>query len=86
MYPNGVFASHFIGYAQLADADDESKGLVGRMGIEEAQNDILSGEDGEIYFQKDSMQRPIPGTTSVLKEAKDGRISIQRLTVVFNCI
>lgn len=73
MYPNGVFASHFIGYAQLADADDESKGLVGRMGIEEAQNDILSGEDGEIYFQKDSMQRPIPGTTSVLKEAKDGQ-------------
>jgi len=73
MYPNGVFASHFIGYAQPADVEDESKGLVGQMGIEEAQNELLSGEDGKVHYQKDSMQRPIPGTIYTSKEAKDGQ-------------
>lgn len=73
MYPNGVFASHLIGFSQLADAADETKGLTGTLGIEEAYNDVLGGKDGEISYQKDNQGRRLPGTTTVLKKAEDGK-------------
>ena len=47
-YSNGVFASHFIGYADVETDDSNDTKLVGKMGIEEAYNDILSGKDGKI--------------------------------------
>lgn len=62
MYPNGVFASHFIGYTDLADPADETEGLVGKMGLEESYNAVLSGKDGSISYQKDVEGNPIPGT------------------------
>ena len=49
MYPNGVFSSHFIGYAV---PDKDENGLVGKLGLESAYNDILSGKDGKIIYQK----------------------------------
>lgn len=73
IYPNGVFASHFIGYTDAADADDESKGLVGKMGLEESYNDILSGQDGKIEYKKDSSGNPLPGTVANEKKAVDGK-------------
>lgn len=76
-YPNGVFSSHLIGFAQFPknkeDELDETKGLVGQMGIEEAENDLLAGENGEIEYLKDKNQREIPTTRIVKKEAKDGK-------------
>lgn len=71
IYPNGVFASHLIGYADLANGD-ESKGLQGVMGIEAAFNKELAGTNGEEYFQRDVNGNPIPGTIVVTKKAKDG--------------
>ncbi len=72
IYPNGNFASYLIGYADLADEKDESKGLVGMMGIEQAYNDVLSGTNGRVTYRKDSKNNAIPGTTKVQKKAKDG--------------
>lgn len=72
MYPNGIFSPYLIGYAALKDQDDEDAGLTGKMGIELAKNDVLSGTDGEIRFQKDKYQNPQPGSTVVEKEAVDG--------------
>lgn len=72
IYPNGVFASYLIGYADLVDKDDESKGLVGKMGIEQAYNKILSGTSGEEVYQKDSKGNPVPGTVVEVKKAVDG--------------
>ncbi|MDA9472878.1 peptidoglycan D,D-transpeptidase FtsI family protein [Enterococcus sp. 5H] len=73
IYPNGVFASHFIGYTDAADAEDESKGLVGMMGLEKSYNDILSGQDGKIDYEKDVYGSPLPGTVASEKQAVDGK-------------
>ncbi|HFD3584912.1 TPA: penicillin-binding transpeptidase domain-containing protein [Enterococcus faecium] len=70
MYPNGVFSSHFIGYA-VPDKDED--GLVGKLGLESAYNDILSGKDGKIIYQKDNFQNPLPGTVAEEEKAVDGQ-------------
>ncbi|MGO2891838.1 penicillin-binding transpeptidase domain-containing protein [Enterococcus devriesei] len=68
MYPNGNFASHFIGYAQ----PDKKEELVGMMGVEAAYDDVLKGKNGKIVYQKDENQRPIPGSVAEEKKAVDG--------------
>ena len=70
MYPNGVFSSHFIGYAV---PDKDENGLVGKLGLESAYNDILSGKDGKIIYQKDNFQNPLPGTVAEEEKAVDGQ-------------
>ena len=60
MYPNGNFASHFIGYTQ----SDKNEELVGMMGVEAAYDDVLKGTDGKVVYQKDKNQRPIPGSVA----------------------
>lgn len=70
MYPNGVFSSHFIGYAV---PDKDENGLVGKLGLESAYNDILSGKDGKIIYQKDNFQNPLPGTVAEEEKAIDGQ-------------
>lgn len=73
IYPNGTFASHFIGFVQPADAENESKGLTGVMGVEKSFNDILSGTNGKIYYEKDQYGNPLPGTVAEEKKAVDGQ-------------
>lgn len=68
MYPNGNFASHFIGYAQ----PDKKESLVGMMGVEAAYDDVLKGKDGKVVYQKDENQRPIPGSIAEEKKAVNG--------------
>ncbi|EMW5961307.1 penicillin-binding protein [Enterococcus faecium] len=70
MYPNGVFSSHFIGYAV---PDKDENGLVGKLGLESAYNGILSGKDGKIIYQKDNFQNPLPGTVAEEEKAVDGQ-------------
>ncbi|HFU2033236.1 TPA: penicillin-binding transpeptidase domain-containing protein [Enterococcus faecium] len=70
MYPNGVFSSHFIGYAV---PDKDENGLVGKLGLQSAYNDILSGKDGKIIYQKDNFQNPLPGTVAEEEKAVDGQ-------------
>ena len=68
MYPNGNFASHFIGYAQ----PDKKESLVGMMGVEAAYDDVLKGKDEKVVYQKDENQRPIPGSIAEEKKAVNG--------------
>lgn len=68
MYPNGEFASHFIGYA----TPDKHEVLKGKMGLEQAYDDVLKGKDGKIVYQKDNTQKPLPGTVAEEKEAVNG--------------
>ena len=70
MYPNGVFSSHFIGFAI---PNKEGNGLVGSLGLESAYNDILTGKDGKIVYQKDKYQNPLPGTVADEVASKDGQ-------------
>lgn len=49
-YPQGVFASHLIGFSQF---DDEVKAMTGRMGLEAIFNQTLLGENGWRRYQSD---------------------------------
>ena len=53
-YPNGQFASSFIGLAQLHENEDGSKSLLGTSGLESSLNRILAGTDGIITYEKRS--------------------------------
>ena len=50
-YPEGVFASHTIGYT--VHSDDDLDQLIGVMGIELVFNDLLTGTNGEFQFLRD---------------------------------
>ena len=51
-YPNGKFASSFIGLAQLHENEDGSKSLIGTSGVESSLNSLLAGTDGIITYEK----------------------------------
>ncbi|WP_270789264.1 penicillin-binding transpeptidase domain-containing protein [Enterococcus diestrammenae] len=72
IYPNGVFASHLVGYTDTK-VEDNQETVTGVMGIEEAYDDILKGTDGKIIYQQDNYQNPLPGTVAEEKPAKDGQ-------------
>ncbi|MDR1568562.1 MAG: penicillin-binding protein [Streptococcaceae bacterium] len=72
LYPNGQFASHFIGVSQLKDEDNEQSGLVGSFGLEAAYNSILSGTDGISIYQKTPAGNPVANTFKQKVKVKDG--------------
>jgi penicillin-binding protein 2X len=73
MYPNGKFASYIVGYAQPENSDEENSKLTGEKGMGIENDDILKGEDGYKYFQKDSKGNELPGSVIVDKKAVDGK-------------
>lgn len=73
MYPNGVFASQFLGLTQLKENKDGTSSLVGTSGLEVALDDILSGTDGKVIYQKDKNGNLLLGTETTVKQAIDGK-------------
>lgn len=69
-YTNGDFASYILGYAkQYEEVVEEENGnkeiiykIIGELGIEQKYNDILSGEDGKLIYQRDRFGYKIPDT------------------------
>ena len=72
-YPNGQFASSFIGLAQLHENEDGSKSLLGTSGLESSLNTILAGTDGIITYEKDRLGNVVPGTEQVSQQTVDGK-------------
>lgn len=52
-YPNGIFASHLVGYADRVDEKTTVKSYVGKMGIEQELNEKLTGKNGKINYDSD---------------------------------
>lgn len=73
LYPNGVFASEFIGTTNLQENEDYTKSLVGSTGMELYLNAILSGKDGKVTYQKDKNGVTLLGTATTVEEAVDGK-------------
>lgn len=73
MYPNGVFASQFLGLTQLKENKDGTSSLVGTSGLEAALDDILSGTDGKVIYQKDKNGNLLLGTETTVKQTIDGK-------------
>ncbi|PKR86962.1 penicillin-binding protein [Heyndrickxia camelliae] len=70
-YPNGIFASHLIGYAQKNENDVNSK-LVGKMGLEKSLDKYLEGTDGKVSFEGDLWGYLLPGAKKDVQEPKNG--------------
>ncbi|WP_298826353.1 penicillin-binding transpeptidase domain-containing protein [uncultured Planococcus sp.] len=72
LYPNGVFASHLIGYAMKEELKDGETKTTGRMGLESIHNDILTGKNGKIEFDTDKWGFLLPNSESAVTPAVDG--------------
>ncbi|MGX8851972.1 penicillin-binding protein [Amedibacillus sp. YH-ame10] len=68
-YPNGIFASQLIGFAQYSDTDEM---LAGVQGLESTLNEYLTGTDGLETYQKDVNGNIIPGTPYTKEYEQDG--------------
>ena len=78
-YPNGDFASYIIGYAKKYQSEETINGLtnslttlVGELGIEGKYNDLLTGTNGYLEYQKDRSGYRIPDTEELRTDAIDG--------------
>lgn len=69
-YPNGVFASHLIGYAQK---DEESGETVGMMGLEKTLEKYLHEEDGYVKYQKDGYSWKLPTSKDEITAPENGQ-------------
>ncbi len=74
-YPNGIFASHLIGYTDIVEETVDNKtitSLVGKTGLEGLYNDQLTGTAGEVEYSVDGNGYVITDTEKVTKQPKDG--------------
>ncbi|WP_314355013.1 penicillin-binding transpeptidase domain-containing protein [uncultured Granulicatella sp.] len=74
-YPNGIFASHLIGYTEVEEQEVDGKNveqLVGKMGIEALYNATLTGKPGEVVSRTDGNGYVIPGSEKITEQPKDG--------------
>lgn len=71
-YPNGIFASHVVGYADKLEQKDQTYKSVGKMGIENEYNDELTGENGKIDYESDLWGYILPEGKEKITPAKNG--------------
>lgn len=71
-YPNGIFASHLIGFAAREEDENYKVTTVGKMGLESIYNKELTGTDGKVEFQSDKWGFTLPKTEKAVVPAEDG--------------
>lgn len=67
-YPNNSFLSYVVGYTTM----DEKGNMNGEMGIEKQYNDVLTGINGFVEYQKDLNGYKFPNSNEVREEKIDG--------------
>ncbi|MDQ0427861.1 penicillin-binding protein 2B [Planomicrobium stackebrandtii] len=72
LYPNGVFASHLVGYAMKEELEDGETRTTGRMGLESIHNEALTGQNGKMEFDTDKWGFLLPNSESAVTPAVDG--------------
>jgi len=70
-YPNGIFASHVVGYVDRTEKDGTYK-TVGKMGIEKTFNEQLTGKNGSINYESDLWGYILPDGKEKISAAKNG--------------
>ncbi len=63
-YTNGNFSSYILGFTGVD--------YTGLYGVESTYDDVLSGEDGVVYYQKDANGNQIASQTKILKDPVQG--------------
>ncbi|WDF81675.1 penicillin-binding transpeptidase domain-containing protein [Lacticaseibacillus pabuli] len=72
-YPNGIFASHALGMVStMPDNQTGTKKIIGKMGLEQEFNTVLSGQNGVKREQKDGFGFQLAGTKASVTPVKDG--------------
>jgi penicillin-binding protein 2B len=71
-YPNGVFASHVVGYTDKVETKDGKSKTVGHLGIESEFNDVLTGKNGKIKYETDLWGYLLPDGEEKIIPAKNG--------------
>lgn len=74
-YPNGMFASHILGFARkeaIEQDKEEVEKITGITGIEKEMNELLSGEDGYISYQRDRYNQKLLDPNEVIKKPDNG--------------
>jgi len=72
-YPNGVFASHLVGYVEKKDIGNNQTETVGMLGIEQSLNDVLTGENGKFNYESDIWGYLLPDGKEKITPAKNGK-------------
>lgn len=67
-YPNNDFLSYIIGYT----TQDENGNMNGELGIEKQYNDVMTGTNGFVKYQKDLNGYKFPNSNEIRKEKVDG--------------
>jgi len=75
-YPNGMFASHIIGFARDTETEEENgeitPEITGITGIEKEMDELLHGKDGYISYQRDKYNKKLLDPNEIIKEPEDG--------------
>jgi penicillin-binding protein 2B len=71
-YPNGIFSSHVVGYADRIEKKDGTYKSVGKMGIEKKLNTDLTGENGQINYESDLWGYLLPNGKEKIKPVQNG--------------
>ncbi|MFJ7888203.1 penicillin-binding protein [Lysinibacillus xylanilyticus] len=71
-YPNGIFASHLIGFALKEENKDGTFTTKGKMGLELTYNKELTGKDGKVEYETDAFSYLLPNSEKMVTPAKDG--------------
>lgn len=71
-YPNGIFASHLIGYAAPEEIEPGIFETKGMMGIEKYYNSQLLGTPGKINFESDAWGIALTRSEKMVTPPKDG--------------
>ncbi|MFJ7950423.1 penicillin-binding protein [Lysinibacillus sp. NPDC096418] len=71
-YPNGIFASHLIGFALKEENKDGTVTTKGKMGLELTYDKALTGENGKVEYQTDYFRYLLPNSEKMVTPAKDG--------------
>jgi penicillin-binding protein 2B len=72
-YPNGIFASHVIGFTETEHLEGSKSVTVGKLGLEKSLNDVLTGTNGSFKFESDLWGYLLPNGKEQIKAAKDGK-------------
>ncbi len=74
-YPNGVFASHIIGFARETEIDTEDglkTEVTGIAGMERQMDEYLRGTNGYISYQRDLYNSKLLDPNEIIKEPEHG--------------
>ncbi|MBL4952583.1 penicillin-binding protein [Neobacillus sp. YIM B02564] len=72
-YPNGVFASHVVGYVDQVQQKDKTYKTIGQMGIEKSYDKVLAGKNGKMNYESDVWGYLLPDKKETITPPQNGK-------------